>query len=378
MCNSLLSEHPKDKLPSTDLNKAKISSSMGEGDGATTCCGRFWKRALHTSQVMIVTFMAIVCFLALLISGVSFEVDTEDVSNLQLDSEADAVQFWFRTNRIGLSIIDYGEQDEDGNKPVNSMYTYSSSSLNNYNCDMDTSCEQTVDDLAASWNTLLLACSMSAIACVAAWLVSLPRNCYPVLHCTPLYQSGLQNDKTVMVWLLKPVGLTYLLTITYTVVFGIQFFAMLKYVSNLPSNEEMYKLSLQYMNSDSSLCPSSNPCDYSYDSIYSFWRNFAFLIVAVVFAGLSILFVAASHQLKLKSTRWECLKGCCQLLCNCNQQRDECSQRRSQVPRDDLENGNEAHSDCPVAESISDEFIQDKASVQMSSLDNAQVAIRFE
>jgi hypothetical protein len=190
------------------------------------------------------------------------------------------------------------------------MYTYSSIDLTDYNCGTDVDCDQTVDDLSAAWNTLLVASSVSALLCMVGWLLSAPRNFYPCLYNTKVYQTGVREEKKVLMWFVKPIGLTYLLTILYIVVFFVQFIAFFKYVNQLPSNEDLYDLSLHYLNSDPTLCSVANPCAFAYESVYTFNRNTTFLLISVVYAGLAVVFVAAAHRLKLQSTRWGCFSGC--------------------------------------------------------------------
>lgn len=300
VCNSLLSEHVREKKQASNA----INGEDLDAPNSSSFCGRFAKRFLHSAQVFIVTYMVVLCFLVVVLSGIDFEVGKSSVSNLMADSDVDALRFWYRTNQVGLDFVNYDEEDEYS-------YTYSTHGLSHYNCGEDVNCEGTIDDLSAAWNTLLLASSVSAVLTFVSWALGAPRNFYACLYKTKVFDNGVRDEKKIWLWFLKPIGLTYALTIVYAVVFGIQFLALFRYINRLPTNEEMYALSLHYLNSDPNLCSSATPCEYSYESAYGFNRNFAFFIVAIVFAALSVIFVAMSHKLKLKSIQWACFGVFC-------------------------------------------------------------------
>jgi uncharacterized membrane protein YjjB (DUF3815 family) len=238
----------------------------------------------------------------------NLEVGKTSISNLMIDHEVDSLRFWYRTNQLGVDFVEYNDLDTDR---IDNYYTYSSHGLTYYNCGGDMDCEETIDDLSAAWNALLLASSISAVLAVVSWMLGSPRNFYACLYNTKVFDNGVREEKKVWLWFLKPVGLTYALTMAYAVVFGIQFMALFRYINRLPSNEAMYALSLHYLNSDPTLCSTTAPCEFTYDSVYSFNRNYAFLIAAVVFAALSLASVALSHNLKLKSIQWSCFGMCC-------------------------------------------------------------------
>jgi hypothetical protein len=227
-----------------------------------------------------------------------------------ISGDADALQFWYRTDRIGLTVIEYDE-GEDEEKAITEMYIYSSSRLEEYNCNLDGDCENTVDDLTAAWYSLLFASAVCAFVCLLAWVISIPRNAYPCLYNTKAFQSGEREKNPVFMWFVQPIGLTYLLALMYAIVFGIQFVTFFKYVQLLPSNEEMHDLSLHYMNNDPTLCSVSNPCEFSFESIDYFTRNVAFIVVGFVCAALAGVLVISSHRLKLQSIRFNCLGSCC-------------------------------------------------------------------
>jgi hypothetical protein len=278
VCNSLLSEHIRDKTKAKEIKSTAetVSTSEDISDSSSSCCGRIGKRSVHTAQVVITTYLVITCFLAVFISGINFEVDTSEVSNLMIDGEADALQFWYRTHKMGLSVIEHANNnDEHGDeyREVEDMYVYSSIDLNDYNCGINDDCTNTVDDLSDAWNTLVVASSVSALLCITSWLLAAPRNLYSCLYNTKLYQTGVREEKKVLMWFVKPIGLTYLLSIMYIVVFGVQFVALFKYINQLPSNEDIYDLSLHYLNSDPTLCSVMTPCEFSYESVDTFNRN---------------------------------------------------------------------------------------------------------
>ena len=326
ICNALLSEHVQNKKTVTvgeDLDAPDTSS----------CLARFGKRFFHSLQVFVVSYLVVLCILVVFLSGFNFEVRTHSVSNLMIDSEADALRFWYNTNQIGIDIVEY-----DDNLDEELRYTYSTDSLSHYGCDGDIDCEDAINDLSAAWNTLLLASSVSAVLCFVSWVLGSPRNFYSCFYKTKLLDNGVREEKKVLLWFLKPVGLTYALVIAYAVVYGIQFIALFRYINRLPSNEKMYALSLHYVNSDPTLCSTSNPCYYSYDSAYGFNREYAFVIVSLIFAALSVVFVALSHQLKLKSLQW----GCCDVFC---------TQKRNSgvpIPSDEVDSPNQIEDDSTV------------------------------
>lgn len=311
MCNSLLSEHVRDKNDVVTVRSDK--APIDESPDTSSCCGKFGKRFLHTAQVVLATHLVIVCFLAAFLSGITFEVDTASVSNLIISPEADALQFWSRTNEIGLSVVEFSDaaKGEDDYQEVEDMYIYSSIDLNDYNCANDEDCENTIDDLDTAWNTLVVASSLSAVFCIMCWLLAAPRNFYSCFFKTKVYERGLGEEKPLISWFVQPVGLTYLLTVLYAVVFGVQFLAFFKYMNQLPSNEEMYDLSLHFLNNDPTLCSISNPCEFSFQSVDFFHRNVYWLLSAAITAVLVLIFVVAAHRLKLRSIRWSCLSLDC-------------------------------------------------------------------
>jgi len=94
-----------------------------------------------------------------------------------IDGEADALQFWYRTHKMGLSVIEHANNnDEHGDeyREVEDMYVYSSIDLNDYNCGINDDCTNTVDDLSDAWNTLVVASSVSALLCITSWLLAAP------------------------------------------------------------------------------------------------------------------------------------------------------------------------------------------------------------
>jgi hypothetical protein len=54
-----------------------------ESPETSSLCGKLAKRSLNTAQFMMVTFMAFAMLMVILISGITFEVDTASVSNDQ-------------------------------------------------------------------------------------------------------------------------------------------------------------------------------------------------------------------------------------------------------------------------------------------------------
>ena len=259
--------------------------------------------------------MVVSCVLAVFLSGINFDVDTANISNLMIDANADALQFWFRTHKVGLSVIKYSEESMeaghgDGDyQEVEEMYVYSAIDLNNYNCGVDTSCVNTVDDLSAVWNTLLVASCVSAMLSALSWLLAAPCNFYPCLFNTKVYQRGVQEKKKLCMWFVQPTALTYLLATLNAIVFGVQFNAFFKYLRQLPSNQDMYALSLHFLNSDPTICSLVAPCTFSYDDVNTFHHNGSQLLVGAVYAALVVAFMAASHRLQLASTRWDCCSG---------------------------------------------------------------------
>lgn len=306
VCNSLLSEH------SSRERELKSDAEEEEEDtGGSSYCGRFGKRFVHSALCIVVVLLLIWCIMLTVITGIYYEVPTSAVSNLKLDSKFDAVKFWFRTNRVGMMVVDYGGDEDDEYREINEMYDYSSFSVFKYKCNLDEACDNTTDNLSNVWRSLILSTSVSAAVCVISMLLASPRNLYPLLHNSSFYKRGLREKSPALLWFLKPVTLTYLLQCSYATVFIVQLIAYFNYINVLPSNEDMYKFSLHYLNNDPSLCSPSAPCDYSFESVDYFERLTAFFIVLVAFAALAVVLVGVAHRLKLRSTRWECFNvGC--------------------------------------------------------------------
>jgi hypothetical protein len=366
VCNSLLSEHVQDKgksnpsKPSGDENEAEVDAA--DESGSSTFCGRLSKRVLQGVQVMLVTYLAVSFFIVMFASGINFEIATSEISNIMISSTTDSLQFWFRASSVGLSFIAYEDGSSHDDKEIENMYLYSSVDLDDYNCNLDASCENTVDDLSKAWHTLLISSSLCALLCIVSWFLAAPRNVYPCLYNTKMYQTVVREEKTIFLWFIKPGGLTYLLVSLYSVAFGVQFVALFKYVNHLPSKEDMYRLSLHYMNSDQTLCSVSNPCEFSFESIYNFNRNVSFMFASLVCVAIAVVLVALSHRLELKSLRWHCFCSCC----------TEAQQvsgggthdgNSSSVPTEDLENAPHSDSALPTTS----DYSMDKGTFTRSS-----------
>lgn len=318
VCNSLLTEHIRDTSasPQTKQQTKEETNDVTNPDAdsglhTTSFCSRLGKRAVQAAQVIFVTYMAFTFALALFVSDMTFEVDTSNVSNLMLNSDADALQFWYRGGVIGLSTITYSDD------AVAETFLYSSRTLYEYDCDftgvtpptIDSDCKTPLDDLKNAWNTLVVSSCFCGALCIIAWLLSIPRGVYPCMHSTKVYQSAVRENKPILMWFLKPIGLTYLLTAFYSVVVGVEIVAALMYTNQMPKEDRFYMLALHYLNQDPSLCSVENPCQFDFGNVYNDYQDISFIIASIVCAAFSIVFVIMSHNLKLQSIVWTCF--CC-------------------------------------------------------------------